>query len=70
MCKIIFKTIKENELINPIFNSFQLEISWENCTWDRLIIDNTLVEGGMKLTHSKKLYGRHLILIKKGFYLT
>lgn len=52
--KLFFETIKENELINPIFNSFQLEVSWENCTWDRLIIDNTFVEGGVKLTHSKK----------------
>lgn len=65
--KLFFETIKENELINPIFNSFQLEVSWENCTWERLIIDNTFVEGGVKLTHSKKTLWKTPYINKEGF---
>jgi bifunctional non-homologous end joining protein LigD len=52
--ELSFQTIENEQLINPEFKSFQLELNWEHCTWDRLVLDNTTIHNEVKLTHPDK----------------
>lgn len=52
--ELSFQSIENDQLIHPYFNSFQLELRWEQCTWDRLILDNTPVRSEVKITHPDK----------------
>ncbi|MDC3414589.1 DNA ligase D [Terrihalobacillus insolitus] len=61
--EIYFKTIEENQLIDPTFHSFHLKLNWKECTWDRLILDNTQVQ----ITHPDKMIWDHHNINKENF---
>ncbi len=53
--ELAFDTIADGKLVNPEFRSFQLAARWEDCTWDRLLVDNASARRqGLKLTNPDK----------------
>ncbi|MFD1036945.1 DNA ligase D [Virgibacillus byunsanensis] len=52
--EIYFKTIVDNQLVDPNFHSFQLNLNWYECTWDRLLLDNNSTNIQGKITHPDK----------------
>ncbi len=53
--ELSFSTIENNRLINPSFISFQPELTWEQCTWDKLVLNSSLIHDDFKITHPDKI---------------
>lgn len=66
--ELSFTAIENDTLVHPMFRSFQFGLSWETCTWDKLIIDNAPVgPNGIKITHPDKLVWKEVSIDKAGY---
>ncbi|WP_066297899.1 DNA ligase D [Bacillus sp. FJAT-29937] len=65
--ELSFQSINNDQLINPYFKSFQLELTWEQCTWDRLVLDNAFVQYEVKITHPDKIIWEKPFISKERF---
>ncbi|KHD85479.1 DNA ligase D [Bacillus ginsengihumi] len=64
---LYFRAIENNQLIDPYFDSFQLEQHWKRCTWDRLIVENTPVYNEINITHPDKTIWEEPFITKEAF---
>lgn len=66
--ELSFTAIEDDTLVHPMFRSFQFGMSWEECSWDKLIIDNAPVgPDGIKITHPEKLVWKDIPINKEGY---
>ncbi|MBP0726529.1 DNA ligase D [Bacillus sp. RG28] len=65
--EIAFQSVENEQLINPIFKSFLLQQDWEQCTWDRLILNNVPIDNEIKITHPEKIIWNDPSVNKENF---
>ncbi|RJE86933.1 DNA ligase D [Paenibacillus sp. 1011MAR3C5] len=65
--ELSFQAVVQRELIDPAFTSFQLAVPSSECTWDKLIRDNTIVHPEVRITHPEKLVWKDLHIDKEGY---
>lgn len=65
--ELSFDSIENNQLINAIFQSFQLQFSWEDCTWNGLILKNVSLQNEVNLTSHDKTIWSSPYLNKEGY---
>ncbi len=53
--ELTFRSIESGCLNETAFVSFRFDLRWEECTWDRLVLNNTSVNKGLKLTNLDKI---------------
>ena len=61
-----FKAIETGQLRDAIFNSFKFDIDWEQCTWERLMLDNTPVSQEVVFTNLDKVIWPNPLIRKDG----
>lgn len=65
--ELSFEAIENGQLINPAFSSFQFGMNWEECNWNKLIIDNALVQNEIKITHPDKIIWKNPSINKESY---
>ncbi|MFA9558692.1 DNA ligase D [Evansella sp. AB-rgal1] len=49
-----FSEIEKGTIVDPQFQKFRTDVSWEECTWANLLIQNSTVNKGVTITHPEK----------------
>lgn len=62
-----FKGLVNHQLIDPSFKSFQLQHSWEECTWDHLILKNASLDNELVMTSLNKTIYDHPYISKANY---
>lgn len=62
-----FDRFENEQIIGAVFESFLFKESWENCTWDRLVIKCANIENEVSITHPDKPLWSQPALNKEGF---
>lgn len=62
-----FQGLEKNHLVKAIFNSFQFEVHWEECTWNHLILNNLPLKNDVKFTSPDKIIWKNPIINKEGY---
>lgn len=65
--ELSFQTIGNNQLCGAIFESFQFDIEWEQCTWERFVLNYTSVKDEVKYTNLDKVVWENPLILKEGF---
>lgn len=65
--ELVFQSIKNDQLVNPTFQTFQFERKWNECTWDSLIIHNSPITDEIKFTNPDKILWKKTNLSKESF---
>ena len=61
-----FRTIVNGKLRGANFNTFKFDIDWEQCTWEKLILDNTSVSQEVAFTNLDKVIWQNPLIRKDG----
>ncbi|WP_262421975.1 DNA ligase D [Bacillus aquiflavi] len=65
--ELTFQAIENDQLVNTYFHSFQFELTWEQCTWEKLILTNHPVQSEIKMTHPEKIIWEKLDMNKEKY---